>query len=224
MPLEPSARTGSEVKVVIRHDSVDLLEVSDVEYKVDRKGRPGGAGLGHPKNRYHKYGVPQGTYRIAKSWLNASEQADLFADLIAGVTAITTESFASGANSHTCANSPVSILAVVITGGDAWDILYEGDDFTVNYATGVVTFTEATSESGKVMYLTDASGTDDDALDGANRPFEFDVEWQDKASSTVLKRLRGCAPYTHSIKSGFGEEPFTEDLSGDFLYLETNPS
>jgi hypothetical protein len=224
MAWEPSAHTGAEVKVVLRYDAVDLLEVEDVQYSVDRKGRPGGAGLGHPKNTYHKFGVPEGTFSISKSYLNAGEQADEFAKLISGVTTITTESFASGASTHTCASNVVGILTVVITGSDDWDVLYEGTDYTVNWTTNTITFTTPTAQSGKVQYLTDASGTDDDALDGTNHPFVFDVEWQKRDDGTVIKRLRGCAPYTGSIKSGGkGEEAFTEDLSGNFLYLDTSP-
>jgi hypothetical protein len=225
MGWEISAYTGAEVKIFLRYDDIDLLEVEDVQYSIDRKGRPGGAGIGHPKNRYHKFGVPEGTFSISKSYLNAGDQADLFADLISGVTSIQTESIASGATTHTTSYDVVGILAVVITGGDTWQMLYEGDDYTVNYATNTITFNSPTSNSGKILYLTDATGKDDDALDGSNHPFVFDIEWRDASSGAVLKRLRGCAPYQHSIKSGGkGEEPFAEDLSGQFLYLETSPS
>lgn len=225
MGWEPSAYTGSDVKVYLRYDAVDLLEVGDVSYEVDKKGRAGGAGLGHPRNRYFKFGVPSGTWKISKAWLNASEQADMFADLISGTTTITTETVASGASSHVCTSAIVGILTIVVTGGTSpWDILYEGTDYTVNYTTKTITFTVAMTEAGKIQYLTDASGKDDDALDGANHPFIFDVEWRDRAAGTVLKRLRSCAPYTHGISSGSGEEAFTEDLSGEFLYLETRPS
>ena len=225
MVWEPSAYVGGEVKVYIRHNEVDLLEVQDVEYRVNNAGRTGGAGLGHPQDRYHKFGVPKGTYRINKAWLNASEQAELFAKLIAGATAVTEETIASGASSHVCASALVSILSVVVTGGDSWTILYEGTDYTVNYATETLTFIgdPFSAAAGKILYLTDASGLATTGMDGAAHPFLFDVEWRKKSDGTVTKRLRGCAPYDHGIKSGFGEQPFTEDLSGNFLWIDHNP-
>ena len=221
---EPSAYVGGEVKIYLRYDEIDLLEVGDVSYEIDKKGRPGGAGLGHPRDEYHKTGVPSGTWKISKNWLNTAEQGDLFAKLLSGVTAITEEAIPDEAETFTCDHNIVGILTVAITGGDTWTVLYEGTDYTVNYATNTLTFTEPMSESGKVQYLTDASGTDDDALDGTDFPFVFDIEWRDRDAGTVLKRLLKCAPYTHGVSSGSGEEAFTEDLSGNFLYLETRPA
>lgn len=227
MTWEPSARTGSEVKAYLRYDATDLLEIQDVSYEVDRKGRVGGAGLGHPKHTYHKFGVPEGTWSISKSYLNEAvqcAQSDLFAKLVAGTTAVQTESFASGAASMTTTYQPTGILTVVITGGGDCETLVEGTGFTVNYITKTITFVGNASNSGKVIYTSNAAALlDDDALDGDNHPLIFDVEWREK-DGTVIKRLVGCAPYTHGIKSGgIGEEPFTEDLSGQFLYLETSP-
>ena len=153
-------------------------------------------------------------------------QGDLFAEILAGTTAVQTESFASGAASLTCTYAPTYIMTVVVTGGDSWIELEEGVGYTVNYATKVVTITGGASESGKVIYTSDAAALiDDDAMDGTQMPLMFDIEWRRRSDDAFLKRLRGCAPYEHAVTSGgMGEEPFSEDLSGEFLYLETSPA
>lgn len=224
--FEPSAYTGGEIKVVIRYASIDLLEVEDVSYEVDRKGRPGGAGIGHPQNRYHKFGVPSGTFSISKAYLNAGDQADLFAQLVAGTTQVQTEGFASGAASKVLTYQPTYIMAVTVTGGDAWEILVEGTDYTVNYATKTVTFVGGASGAGKIVYTSNATALlADDPMNGAYTPLMFDVEWKRRSDSVVVKRLLGCAPYTQGAASGGkGEEAFTEDLAGEFLALQTSPS
>jgi hypothetical protein len=150
---ESSAYTGGEVRVVLRYNTANLVEVESVEYQVNRSGRPGGAGIGYPRNRYHKFGVPDGTFSIAKGYLNHAIQGDLFAELLAGTTTVQTESFASGAASLTCSSNPTYIMSVVVTGtGTTWTELEEGAaaglGYTVNYSTNVVTFTGGAANAG----------------------------------------------------------------------------
>lgn len=214
-----SAWTGAEVKCFLRHDAIDLMEIQGVEYQVDRKGRPGGAGLGHPKNRYHKFGVPQGTFSISKNYLNSGDQAELFADLIGGTATIEAVTLAPAATTATITDA-TGIVGVVVDG----NVLTEGNGYTVNYVTNTLTLSAAVVTAGKVFYTKTASGVNN-ALDGSYHPFIFDVEWRsrDTTATAVIKRLVGCAPYQHSVKSGgTGEEPFTEDLSGEFLRLEAD--
>ena len=221
---ESSAYTGGEVQIRLRYNEATLVEVESVEYKVTRSGRPGGAGIGFPRNTYHKFGVPSGTWKIAKGLLNHAIQGDLFAELLAGTTAVQTESFASGAATLAVAQNPTYIMTVVVTGAAGWEELVEGTGYTVAYATDTITFVGNASESGYVIYTSDAVAlVDDDAMDGTHMPLMFDIEWIRRSDSVVLKMLRGCAPYEHAVTSGgVGEEPFSEDLSGEFLYLETS--
>ncbi len=219
-----SAFTGNEIKVYLRYNNYDLLEINEVTYSVDRKGRVGGAGLGHCKNRYHKTGVPEGTFTIGKNWLNNGDQADLFASLFSGVTQVTTEAFSSGASSLTTASNLVGLLSVVVTGGDPDQILNEGADYTVSYgASDTITFIGGAPGDGRVVYLSDADNTDDNPLDGTNFSFQFDLEWRDRDTNAVKIRLRGCQIYTFDVSSAEGEESFTEDVSGMFLDLDRNP-
>lgn len=225
MTADISSFTGSEVKVYVRHNDYDLLEINEVTYSIDRKGRVGGAGLGHPKHRYHKHGVPEATFSVGKNWLNNGDQADLFADLVSGVTQVTTEAFSSGASSLTTASNLVGLLSVVVTGSDPDQILLEGTDYTLSFgASDTITFVGGAPGNGRVVYLTDASNTDDNPLDGANWAFQFDLEARDRDSGAIKRRMRGCQIYTYDLSSGFGEEAFTEDISGAFLDLDKNPS
>lgn len=216
---DQSAWTGAEVKCYLRYDAIDLMEIQSVEYSVDRKGRPGGAGLGHPQNRYHKFGVPQGTFSISKNYLNSGDQSELLADLIGGVSTIETVTLAPSATTATITDA-TGIVGVVVDG----NVLTEGNGYTVNYATATLTLTAAVVTAGKVFYTKTAANVAD-AMNGDNHPFIFDVEWRSKdtTATTAITRLVGCAPYQHSVKSGgTGEEAFTEDLSGEFLRLEVD--
>lgn len=216
---QPSAYTGAEVKCFIRYGEYDLLEVQDVEYSVDRSARPGGAGLGHPRNRYHKRGVPSGEWKISKNYLNIGYQADLFAQLIAGTQTLQSEALAADVFNHTTTRAIVSVLYVRLTTGR---VLYEGIDYVVDYETHTIYFNAITT-AGVIVYITDGVALADDAMEGLRHPFVFDVEWRERDSGTVLKRLRGCMPYTHSMSSGGDEEAFTEDLEGEFLAVVTRP-
>lgn len=214
----PSYYAGSEVKCVIRYGSYDLIEVQDVEYSLNRNATPGGAGLGHPRNRYHKLGVPEGEWKISKNYLNAGDQADLFAQLIAGTTALVSETEAATEEEHICTSAIVSVLYVVLDDGT---VLYEGTDYLVDYTGHGIEFLAALADDATIVYITDAADLADDPMDGVNHPFVFDVEWRERDSGTVLKRLRGCMPYELSSSNGENEEAFTEDLSGQFLAYES---
>ena len=226
MVATPSARTGAEEKVVIRYADMDLLEVQSVSYDIDRKGRVGGAGIGHPRNTYHKFGVPEGTFSIEKSELNAAPQATLFATLIAGTTAIQTETFSSGDPSITLDFQATGVVSVWLTGtGYEGTLLVEGDSYTINYSTLVVTLVGGALADGSISYTSnDSTLLNTDPLDGANYPMMFDIEIYERASDTLLQRLVGCAPYTVGKKSGgIGEDPFTENLEGNFLQYVPGP-
>lgn len=215
----PSAYTGAEVKVVIRYGAFELIEVEDVEYSVDRNARPGGSGLGFPRNRYHKTGVPEGTFSISKSYLNSGEQADLFAQLIAGTTAVQEETLTTGISSYSPTYDIVGVLYIVLDDGT---VLIEGTDYLVDYVNHGIEFLAALADAGTLAYITDdATLLADDPMDGTMHPFVFDIQWQERDSQTVLKRLRGCMVYSHSVSSGSDEEAFTEDVEGQFLALES---
>lgn len=213
----PSYYAGAEVKCVIRYGNYELIEVKDIEYSLNRNATPGGAGLGFPRNRYHKTGVPEGEFKISKNYLNSGDQADLFAQLLAGTTQIVSETESSGQSAHTCAYDIVSVLYVVLDDGT---VLYEGTDYLVDYSSGGVEFLSALTDDATVVYLTNEEDLASDPMDGTTQPFVFDVEWRERDSSTVLKRLRGCMVYEMSTSSGENEEAFTEDISGQFLAYE----
>lgn len=213
----PSYYSGAEIKCYIRYGEYDLLEVQDVEFSINRSATPGGAGMGHPRNRYHKLGTPKGEWKISKHYLNYGPQADLFAQLIAGTTALQSATAPAGVMRHTMTYRIVSVLYVrLATGG----MLYEGTHYLLDYINQAVVFLTPLTANATIVYMTDETAKASDALHGVHRPFVFDVEWRERDSGTVLKRLRGCMPYELSSSSGEDEEPFSEDLNGHFLACE----
>ena len=104
-------------------------------------------------------------------------------------------------------------------------LLVEGVSYTVNYASLIITLIGGALADGSVAYTTnDSAFTNTDPLDGVNHPLIFDIEIYDRASDTLLHRLVGCAPYTMGKKSGgIGEDPFTENLEGNFLQYVPGP-
>lgn len=197
------AYAGTELEVVIVQDALDLCEVSGVDYSIDLGGQPGGSGLGKPANWYHKFGVPVGTFSISRRMLAKADQGDAFASLIAGTSFIQQESIPTASATYTPTFAMQSLLTIryVATGVR----LREGQDFTVNWATGVITFTPTLVAAATIAYMSDASG-----MRGANlltnSNFEDDLSnvWTTNgvAGSTIAQETGAANVYrgTYSAK------------------------
>jgi hypothetical protein len=148
--------TGTELEVVIVQDNQDLVEIAGVDYSVDLAGRPGGAGMGKPANWYHKFGSPVGTFSISRRMLAKADQGGVFTSLVAGAAFIQQETIptASATYTPTFAMQSLLVLRYVATGVR----LIEGSDYTINWATGVITFTPTLVAAVNIAYMSDAVG------------------------------------------------------------------
>ena len=84
----------------------------------------------------------------------------------------------------------------------------------------IVTTSSANPFSIDYLYL----GLSDpvvDPMDGYADPFLFNLVARRRADNAVVAKLRGCCAYTGGFGSGgVGEDPYGEDISGQFLALE----
>lgn len=149
--VQIGSHVGSEVEILVEHDNTVLAELTDVNYELDRKGRPGGAGLGTPKNTYHKFGVPEGSWGLSRNMLKEDDKGMLFLDLLKGSGYIITEPIANAATTHTTAKTLVHILEIRLVASDTE--LDVTDDYTVNYATDTITFNSALTEAAEIKYV-----------------------------------------------------------------------
>lgn len=133
---------------------VPLPEITKIKYGFDPKYEPGGKGLGILKNTYAKtVDAPDGTWSIDRAQLARDNSGLLFVDLAAGAKYLHQEGIATAATSYTpsLVTALISIIAIRLNTSNVY--LKEGIDFTVNYATGVITFAIALSEAATLFYL-----------------------------------------------------------------------
>lgn len=143
-----------EVEYLIRHNNTVLLEMDDVGWDFDAAMAAGGAGLGTLQNTYHKRtGPPGGSWSLSRKLLQRSDNGALFEDLLAGSAYIVTDEADAAAATLTTSETLVSMLQVQErTSGTIWK---ESVDFTVNYATNVITFVSTVPAGGvEIKYLT----------------------------------------------------------------------
>lgn len=143
-----------EVEYLIEHDGSILMELDDFSFDFDPGMETGGAGLGDLQNTYHKrVKAPKGTWSITRKALQRADDGELFRDLVKGSAYIVTDEADAAATTLTTSETLVSILQVQErTAGTIWQ---EGVDFTVNYATSVITFVSTVPAGGvEVKYLT----------------------------------------------------------------------
>lgn len=156
----PSAMQGHYAPIDVlwsaEHDGTTLNEIveSGISWDTAFTIEPAGAGLGVLKNFYYKtVAPPKGTFKIDRALLQRSDKGMLFLDLATGAKVVQQEAIAAAAASYTVnlATALVSILEVRLN--TSLVILREGLDYTVNYVTGVVTFTAVLPEAATIRYL-----------------------------------------------------------------------
>ena len=146
-----------EIEYLVEHDNTVLLEVDDFNWEFDAGMETGGSGLGKLQNTYHKrVKAPKGSWGISRKALQRADKGQLFLDLLKGSAYIVTDEADAAASSLTLSETLVSVLQVQErTSGTIWE---EGVDFTVNYATSVITFVSTVPAGGvEVKYLTTAA-------------------------------------------------------------------
>lgn len=201
--------TGAELEVVIVQDALDLVEVSDVDYSIDLKGRPGGSGMGKPANWYHKFGSPEGSFSISRRMLAKADQGGAFLSLVAGAAFIQQETIASASATYTPTFALQSILCIryVETGLR----LIEGLDYTVNWATGVITFTPALVAVANIAYMSDAAGIrGKNLLTNGNMEDDLSNTWNG-AGTGVIAQEAGAANVYRGLYSAKCTPSVTND-------------
>lgn len=176
-----------EIEYFVEHDDTVLAEVRDVGYKFTIPKQAGGAGLGSLKNRYIKRtGPPQGTFSFSRAALANADKGDLFLNMLNGTGLLVKEVFANAAVSHTTAQTLVGIVKIKLsTSGRELEYPH---DYTVNYATNVITPTAAFPEASEVWYLTtDTSHMGRNLM--LNSGFEQSIasQWEKVATGTVTR-------------------------------------
>lgn len=177
-----------EIEYLVEHNNIVLLELDDVKWKFGFSLDTGGAGLGRETNTYHKRkGPPKGTWSMKRSLLARADNGALFMDLAKGSAYIVTDEADAAAATLTTSETLVSILQVQErTSGTIW---VEGVDFTVNYATSVITFVSTVPAGGvEVQYLTTTAHMKSDNLIN-NGQFEEAITdiWALFATATVVR-------------------------------------
>lgn len=178
----------AEIEYLVEHDNTVLLELDDVNWGLDGQMEPGGAGLGKLQNTYHKRTkAPIGNWSINRNALQRADKGQLFLDLLKGSSYIVTDEADAAAATLTTSETLVSILQVQErTSGTIWE---EGTDFTVNYATSVITFVSTVPAGGvEVKYLTTTAHMKSDNLIN-NGQFEEAITniWELYATATVAR-------------------------------------
>lgn len=177
-----------DIEYLIEHDNTVLLEVNDFSFDFDGGMEPGGAGLGDLQNTYHKrVKAPQGSWSLDRNMLQRADKGQLFLDLLKGSAYIVTDEADAAAATLTLSEALVSLLQVQErTSGTIWE---EGVNFTVNYATGVITFVSTVPVGGvEIKYLTTTAHMKSQNLI-QNGQFEAAITniWTAFATATVLR-------------------------------------
>ena len=186
--------TGTELEIVLVQDNLDLVEVASVDYGIDNSGRPGGSGMGKPVNWYHKFGVPIGTFSISRRMLAKADQGGAFLSLVAGTAFIQQESIASASASYTPTFALQSILTIRYVASGLR--LIERLDCTVNWATGVITFTPALVAAAEISYMSDEAGIrGKNLLTNGNMEDDLATTWNPSATGAVAQESGAANVY-----------------------------
>lgn len=177
----------ADLEFLLAHDNTVLEELEDVNWNTTVPKAPGGKGLGRLRNTYHKItGAPEGTLTITRKMLAHADKGLLFNHLLAGAGLIITEFIATAAASHTPAQTLVSILEIkLLTSGT---ILHETDDYTVNWATKVITFNVALTEDAEIQYIsTDSDWRGLNLMENSGIEDDITNYWALIATATVAR-------------------------------------
>ncbi len=145
--------------ISIEHNNLSLLEMDNggLSCDFDPAIEAAGAGLGSLKNTYFKVTGPvKGSGKLSRAMLDRADNGYLFIDLIQGARVVMQEQIASGATTYTPTLNTSLVTILEIRGNTTNNVLREGVDYTVNYATGVITFSAATGEISTIRYLSSA--------------------------------------------------------------------
>lgn len=140
-----------ELQFLLEHKGVILAEILDFKYDIDIPKIATGSGLGDLHNkRFKRTGAPKGTWSMSRNMLSKAEGGEDFLNLMSGSETVIQEAIATSSASYTPGQTLVSILEIKGASGAIYE---EGTDFTVNYLTGVITFTVTTTEASTIKYL-----------------------------------------------------------------------
>lgn len=176
-----------DLEYLLAHDNTVLEELEDFNWADTQPKAPGGSGLGRLKNKYHKVtGPPEGTFSIVRKMLSYADKGTLFDKMLAGSGMIITEFIATASATHDPAETLVSILEIkLITSGT---ILAETDDYTVNWATGLITFNAALTENAEIQYIsTDKDWIGQNLLQNSGIEDAITNIWSAIATATVAR-------------------------------------
>ncbi len=179
-----------ELEYLLEHLGVILTEIQDFKYDVDIPKVATGSGLGDLHNkRFKRTGAPKGTWSISRNMLSHAEGGETFLDLMAGSETVIQEAIAISSATFTPGQTLVSVLEVKGASGAIYE---EGTDFTVNYLTGVITFTATTTEASVIKYLsTDAAWLGQNLISNGGFEVEDSGVWQ--AISCTFARAAASA-------------------------------
>jgi hypothetical protein len=144
----------ADLQYVVEHDGTVLAELNNVSWDFDPSIEAAGAGLGALKNTYYNTtAAPKGSWKMARAMLQRSDKGMLFLDLATGSRYVIQEFIASSSSTYTVSLNTALISILEIRLNTSLAVLREGLDFTVNYATGVITFAASTPETATIRYL-----------------------------------------------------------------------
>lgn len=154
MPVQVGHYGPEDLQFILEHDGTVLAEINDVQWGLDPKVEPGGAGIGDLKNKYYKtMGPAAGSWKINRNVLQRSDKGMLFLDLLTGSSAVQEEAIAASAATYTVNLNTAMVSILEIRLNTSLVVLREGLDYTVNYVTGVITFAASTPEAATIRYL-----------------------------------------------------------------------
>jgi hypothetical protein len=187
-----------ELEYLIAHDNTILAELQDVSWDYDQKKEPGGTGLGHLHNDYHKRtGAPEGKFSISRNALGYSDKGTLFLKLLTGAGIIISENVAIAATTWTPGQTPWSIIEIKLN--TSGTILKETDDYTVNWATGVVTFNIGLTEAATGKYISgDADWIGVNLIQNTGIEDDITNQWAKTGGANVTATRSATALYVGS--------------------------
>lgn len=204
-----------EIEILVEHDNTVLAEIQDFKYDFDVPKVASGSGLGDLKNkRFKRTGAAKGTWSMSRNMLSNADNGDLLVNLLSGSAHIISEAITISSATYTPSQTLVSILSIQYN--TSLTLLEDGVDYTVNYATGVITFTTATAEAATIMYLsTDADLTGDNMVQDGG--FESDTTNIWSAVSCTFARST-TSPYVGTYKGALT----AINAQGDGLQYDPN--
>lgn len=176
-----------ELEYLVAHDNVVLQEIQDFSWDYSIAKEPGGSGLGSLHNTYHKRtAAMEGKFSFTRNMLSYADKGTLFDKLLAGAGIIVTEAIALSATTWTPGQTPWSILQIKMT--TSGTILKETTDYTVNWATGVVTFNTALVEAATGMYVSgDSDWIGVNSIENTGIEDDITNIWSALATATVTR-------------------------------------